>query len=758
SPESIICTTITSSSSSLYNIAPSPQSTLYNAVPPPQSTFYNAAPTSQQEYHCLYPSQPQSQTLLPNECDLILSLRMMQNLSVLPTFQPLSSPAYPHTSATTSTTALQQLYPQQITYATAQLQQLSTTSAPSPLRISVPPVLTQTRSSSPHSGHRNQSPVPQLQILSSPLHSGHLNQSSVPQLQSYSPPPVSPPSVIVSPVQQQQKSPNQILSVSSQQHQSTNPQRPTFVQHNPLITEPTIQLCDPTKPYEIGDKIKVGGRTLQSDRSSIKYWVEDDITITQTASGGHILNMTGYSYYRKNYGKNFTTWECEHRRYRQCSAVVIRSSDPNVKNNFRIYSIQGEHTHEPAPDNIEVRKFKQRARERCKTELANPRTIYEDELKKGKYSREMLAVIPTFYNMQAQLYRIRQEHLPPSPSDSNFILHPGFTCTNKGERFLLYDSDSVQVPCSSAPPKVGRLLIYSSNLQLNLLSKSKRVGSDGTFETAAQISQQNYIIMSEFEEIHTVPLVYCLCEKKNYETYKLIIQILRTAVDDLQLNFEPMFWMSDYESGLIKAIKQELPNTKLLGCTFHYNQAIYRNIQLKGLQDAYQNIEVVRQILRQTMALAFIPNDQIKTVYYDVIKPQLNNVSRKPTSLRHNLDNFFTYYESQWLTKTYKFCVFGEPIRTNNGLEGYNNKMSAQLSSHPHLYRLILWFEKEELLVQQLLMKVISDKPVHKRKRAAITTLIDYSLQSLWNSYNAGTLNVTELLLGSSKWIAKKAS
>ncbi|CAF3090445.1 unnamed protein product, partial [Rotaria sp. Silwood2] len=109
--------------------------------------------------------------------------------------------------------------------------------------------------------------------------------------------------------------------------------------------------------------------------------------------------MAGYFYYRKNYGKNFTTWECEHRRYRQCLAIVIRSSDPNVKNNFRIYSIQGEHTHEPTPDNIDVRKFKQRVRERCKTEVANPRTIYEDELKKGKYSREMLAVIPTFYNM-----------------------------------------------------------------------------------------------------------------------------------------------------------------------------------------------------------------------------------------------------------------------------------------------------------------------------------------------------------------------
>ncbi|CAF2746800.1 unnamed protein product [Rotaria sp. Silwood1] len=83
--------------------------------------------------------------------------------------------------------------------------------------------------------------------------------------------------------------------------------------------------------------------------------------------------------------------------------------------------------------------------------------------------------------------------------------------------------------------------------------------------------------------------------------------------------------------------------------------------------------------------------------------------------------------------------------------------MSAQLSAHPHLYRLIVWFEKEELLVQQLVMKVISDVPVHKRKRAPKTVLIDGALQSLWNSYNAGTLTLETLLLESSKWIARKA-
>ncbi|CAF4407741.1 unnamed protein product, partial [Rotaria magnacalcarata] len=252
------------------------------------------------------------------------------------------------------------------------------------------------------------------------------------------------------------------------------------------------------------------------------------------------------------------------------------------------------------------------------------------------------------------------------------------------------------------------------------------------------------------------PLVFSLCEHKSYETYKLIILVLKIATGNLKLDWKPIYWMSDYEGGLTKAITKELPNTLLLGCAFHYNQAIYRNIQNKGLQEAYQNIEIVRQILRQLMALAFIPSDQIKILYDDVIRPQLSNVPTRPASLRNNLRSFFKYYESFWLTMIDKFCVFDQTTRTNNGLEGYNNKMNTQLSAHPHLYRLVIWFEKEELLVQQLVMKVISDVPVHKRKQRPITILINDSLQSLWTSYKAETLTATALLLESSKWIAKK--
>jgi len=104
--------------------------------------------------------------------------------------------------------------------------------------------------------------------------------------------------------------------------------------------------------------------------------------------------------------------------------------------------------------------------------------------------------------LEVQLYRIRQDHLTISPTDPKFGLRPGFTSTDKGARFLLYDSNAVQTLYTSIPTGVIRSLIYSSDLQLNILSKSKCIGSDGTFETTAHISQQIYIIIRKFEEKH----------------------------------------------------------------------------------------------------------------------------------------------------------------------------------------------------------------------------------------------------------------
>ncbi|CAF1049115.1 unnamed protein product [Adineta steineri] len=397
---------------------------------------------------------------------------------------------------------------------------------------------------------RPQSPLQQSPLQQSPLQqslqqspSQHLpSQLTIEHLHVHSPTSTATTSlVLISSMQQQQKLLNQ----------SSDIQSTTIYQYDPLLQGQTIQLLDTTKPYEIGDTIKVGGRILQSDPTSIKYWSDNDLTITETATG------------------------------------------------------------------------------------------------------------------ESQLYRIRQANLPKSPSDLNFVLHPGFKSTDKGDRFLIYDSSDVQPPYTLAPTAVGRLIIYSSELQLGILAKSYRVGSDGTFETSAGMVQQNYILMAELEEMYSVPTVFCLCEKKNYETYQLILQVLKISITNLQLDFTPGYWISDYEDAL-------LPGTEVQGCTFHYSQALYRNIQKKGLQEAYQEVEIVRQVLRQIMALGFLPAHEIKKAYEDIIKPQLKDVPAQPVSLRQNLREFFRYFEKEWLKKVHEFCVFDQSVRTNNALEGIN--------------------------------------------------------------------------------------
>ena len=41
-------------------------------------------------------------------------------------------------------------------------------------------------------------------------------------------------------------------------------------------------------------------------------------------------------------------------------------------------------------------------------------------------------------------------------------------------------------------------------------------------------------------------------------------------------------------SGLIAAIRLQLPNTSHKGCFFHYTQALWRQVQALGLQQAYR--------------------------------------------------------------------------------------------------------------------------------------------------------------------------
>ncbi|KAL8614178.1 hypothetical protein ACOMHN_026395 [Nucella lapillus] len=75
------------------------------------------------------------------------------------------------------------------------------------------------------------------------------------------------------------------------------------------------------------------------------------------------------------------------------------------------------------------------------------------------------------------------------------------------------------------------------------------------------------------------------------------------AENDLVMNPEQI--MSDFESGLMPAIRHSFTNTQHRGCYFHHSQAVWRQVQRLCLQVVYREDHRVQTSVRKLLALAF---------------------------------------------------------------------------------------------------------------------------------------------------------
>ena len=58
----------------------------------------------------------------------------------------------------------------------------------------------------------------------------------------------------------------------------------------------------------------------------------------------------------------------------------------------------------------------------------------------------------------------------------------------------------------------------------------------------------------------------------------------------------------------------------MLGCLFHFGQALFKNLCDKcGLRQEYYDNEALRMWFRRMQALAFVPLDKIENVYLTLV-------------------------------------------------------------------------------------------------------------------------------------------
>eukprot|EP00102_Acyrthosiphon_pisum_P017587 XP_008189050.1 PREDICTED: uncharacterized protein LOC103311248 [Acyrthosiphon pisum] len=305
---------------------------------------------------------------------------------------------------------------------------------------------------------------------------------------------------------------------------------------------------------------------------------------------------------------------------------------------------------------------------------------------------------------------------------------------------------------STGPDDVNRILLFSTEENLKILSDQYHWFIDGTFESSPQLFTQLLTIHAiKYDTV--LPLVFALVPNKTRGSYTKIINELL----NLEKNLRPASVMVDFEQALLGAITDVFKDTRIRGCFFHFGQCIWRKIQcIPEIREKYISNADFALNVKQLMALAFVPIPDVEEKF-DELMSQRFFVENEEL-----LFPLTDYFEDTWIGRpnrrrtrrppTFSLALWNQYDatladlpKTNNSVEGWHRAFSSLLgASHPTIWRLIDTIKKEqgstEIKINQL---IAGQEQVAKKKKYTKTTT---RIKKIVNSYHERNLN--EYLIG----------
>lgn len=119
-------------------------------------------------------------------------------------------------------------------------------------------------------------------------------------------------------------------------------------------------------------------------------------------------------------------------------------------------------------------------------------------------------------------------------------------------------------------------------------------------------------------------------------------RVLQTVVDLTQTQAVKHV-TTDFEQAMWRAIQKVLPTVTIHGCAFHWAQAVWRQVQSNGLQNAYRHDRGTHKFIKKLLALPYLS--------YELIEEIFNHIFAT-TTLTADLITLVAYIRSQWITST----------------------------------------------------------------------------------------------------------
>ncbi|KAJ0392707.1 hypothetical protein P43SY_011157 [Pythium insidiosum] len=194
---------------------------------------------------------------------------------------------------------------------------------------------------------------------------------------------------------------------------------------------------------------------------------------------------------------------------------------------------------------------------------------------------------------------------------------------------------------------------------------------DGTFKGVPNGFSQYVIVMAYDPPSDLyVPIFFVLAGSKDQTTYW---RILNAIIINTKLRLGPGSVTWDFEQALIRAVLDQFPTVDIVGCLFHWKQALRRKMIDIGL-----TVEDVKtaMIPGQMDVLTLVPEDEILDKGIRFVRYRIDE-----TWSKRKWDQFWTYFQRTWITRfdpslwnIGPMLAHSIPIikRTNNPLERYN--------------------------------------------------------------------------------------
>ncbi|CAF0869389.1 unnamed protein product [Rotaria sordida] len=269
--------------------------------------------------------------------------------------------------------------------------------------------------------------------------------------------------------------------------------------------------------------------------------------------------------------------------------------------------------------------------------------IYNEELVKANLSKSALAVAATARQANSALNQARRLATPTLPTSIDFDIPSKYKRTTNGERYLL--NDRVQHRDGKV---INRIILFATDEQLRTLFTCSHILLDGTFDSSPPHFDQIYSIHG-IRNDHNFVCAIAVLGGRSGIIYKELFSILTQHAHRLNLQFRPSKISSDFEPALVKTVAAELPNTRHVGCNFHFVKAVYRQIQQLDLTTVYRDDEAARSTARQLMALALIPVEKLEDAFEQI-------ASEAP----HSIEPLIKYFNGYWMTKVFSPAKYNQ--------------------------------------------------------------------------------------------------